>query len=105
MPNTQQGAGLDIVKASILHQKFDGSPGIGAGLDFIQKHQGFPGNHRFSGIGSQAGNNGIGIQIPVKYLGRIRIRDEIDLHKTIVLVLAKLANNCGLSNLTGTHDA
>ena len=104
MPDAQKGAGFDIVEAAVFHQKLDGSPSVGTRLNFIQKHQRIAGDHWLSGISGQTRNDSIGIQIPGEDLCRIGICDEIDLHKTGILFLAKLADNGRFAGLTCAHD-
>ena len=105
VPDTQKGTGFDIVKAAVLHQKLDGGPGVGARLNFIQKHQRVAGDHWFSGVGSQIRDDRIGVQIPGEYLCCVGIGNKIDFHKTGILFLTKLTNNGCLANLTCPHNA
>ena len=97
---SQQGAGFNIVKPSVLYKELDGRPNIGALLDFIKENQCFPGLHRLTGIGSQICNNGVDIQVARKNAGSIRVGNKIDLYKVFVVFFSEFPNQCCFSNLS-----
>ena len=44
--HTQKRTGFDVVEATVLHEKFDGCPGVRTLLDLVEENQCFSRNQR-----------------------------------------------------------
>ena len=104
MSHPHKRAGLDIVEPPVLHQKFDGGAGLGALLYLVQQYQRPPRFHRLAGVGAEVGDDGVRVQTAGENGPSILFRDEVELHKVLVVSSTELPDQRGFADLAGAGD-